>query len=271
MRNRTWVSYVLLLLPICLPLAAEEPAEIVLDQPLVIQEDAFDQEWQFFELARKWRKAWSGEFNAGVNGAAGNAERFNTRFGLDAKRSGPRANHIVSLLYAKGTANGEETEHKFISKLRDEWKFDESKWSLYTFANTTYDEFQNWDLRLVTGTGFAYQFYDTEVTYLQARAGAGASREFGGTNDKFVPEANLGTDFRYKLTERQSITAGAEYFPSFEDFGDYRLDSQAAWELLIDPDHNLTLKIGFMDRYQSRPEGAKRNDIDYFAQVGLKF
>lgn len=251
-------------------LATAEEA-ITLSQPLEIREDSVWQEPEFFQLAREWRKQWSGEIGAGVNGAAGNTERFNSRLGLDAKRVGPRADLVVSLLYSKGTANGEETEHKFISKLRNEWKLDETPWSLYGFATTTYDEFQNWDLRLVMGTGVGYQFIKTDSTSFQGRVGAGTSREFGGTEDRFIPEGNLGADFSHKLTDRQSLTAGMEYFPNFEEFGDYRVDSQAAWQVVIDPEMNLTLKIGFLDRYQSRPDGAKRNDIDYFAQLGLKF
>lgn len=257
-------------LVVALASVATADDEITLAQPLVVPDETIE-ESEFFELAKRWRKQWSGEVGAGVNGAAGNSERFNTRLGLDAKREGPRANLIVSLLYSKGTANGEETENKFISKLRNEWKLDETPWSVYGFATSTYDEFQNWDLRLVLGSGLGYDFIKNDSTSLQGRLGAGSSREFGGADDRFIPEGNLGADFSHKLTDRQSLNAGSEYFPNFEDFGDYRLDTQASWQVVIDPEMNLTLKIGFMDRYQSRPNGAKRNDIDYFAQLGVKF
>ena len=97
--------------------------------------------------------------------------------------------------------------------------------------------------------------------------GAGASREFGGPDDNWIPEANLAGDFEHKLTDRQKLKLTSDYYPAWEDFHDYRLVTNAYWEILLDEQTNLSLKLGAVDRYDSTPNGAQPNDIDYFVTL----
>jgi putative salt-induced outer membrane protein YdiY len=130
-----------------------------------------------------------------------------------------------------------------------------------------YDEFKAFDLRLSVSGGLGNHFIKTETTTLTGRLGAGTSHEFGGPDDAWVPEGNLGTDFEYKISRLQKFKLIADYYPSWEDFRDYRLVSNAYWEILLDDDTNLSLKIGAVDRYDNTPNGAKANDIDYFVTL----
>lgn len=225
----------------------------------------------FGYVMRQERKLWSGQFAFGLNGAEGNTERFNSRFGYDGKRSGPKNDLTLNMTYAKSTADGEETENKFLSDARNEWKLDETPWNLFVSGSGVYDEFQAWDFRLVTNAGVGYKFIDEETTKLSTRFGSGTSREFGGTDNRFIPEANFAMDAEKKLNDRHSLKAGLEYFPSFFDFGDYRVNSKTSWEILIDPEWKLSLRLGLQDRFQSMPDGGKRNDLDYFAEIVWKY
>ena len=36
-----------------------------------------------------------------------------------------------------------------------------------------------------------------------------------------------------------------------------------SWELVLDDVNNLSLKVGVIDRYDSTPNGAEPNDVDY--------
>lgn len=214
---------------------------------------------------------WKGEFAAGLNGAEGNTELFNSRVGLDTTREGARSDMKFNITYAKGSARGVDTENQLLHNWRNEWKLGESPWKPFTYVNGQYDVFQAFDYRLISGVGTAYQIRKTETADVQVRVGSGVSKMFGGEDEEWKPEANLGGDWKYTINERHSLTAGFEYFPNYTDFGDFRLNSKAAWEIMVEPSWQLGLRLGVIDLYQSRPQGAKSNDINYFVELVKKF
>lgn len=214
---------------------------------------------------------WKGEIAFGLNGAEGNTQRFNSRFGWDSLREGKWTDLKHNMTYAKSNADGAEVENKFLHTTRQEWKLSESKWKPYWSALGTYDVFQTFDYRLIMNAGTAYQFVKNDTHDAQVRIGSGVSKEFGGPDDEWTPEASLGGDWKYKLNERNSLTFGFDYFPAYTDFGDFRADTRGAWEIMVEPRWQLGLRIGFLNRYQSRAGGARNNDIDYFAELVKKF
>jgi putative salt-induced outer membrane protein YdiY len=216
-------------------------------------------------------KLWEGRVEAGLNGSDGNTERFNTRLGAHAVRKTTADVLTLDFIYAKSTQNGDETENKALFTGKNEWLFGDDPWFLYAYTTAEYDAFQAWDVRVTAGLGCGYKWIKNDCTSLATRLGAGFSREIGGPENRFAPELNLGLDLEHKLTERQKFTTTVDVFPDLGDLGEFRAIVKAAWECLIDPTHNLSLQIGVLDRYDSTPEGAKRNDIDYFALLVWKF
>jgi hypothetical protein len=216
-------------------------------------------------------KLWEGRVEAGVNGAAGNSDRLNMRFGAHATRKTPADALTLDFIYAKSAQNGEETENKALLSGRNEWLFQGDPRFMYLYSTAEYDAFQAWDVRVTAGLGAGYKWIKNDCTSLATRLGAGFSREIGGPENRFVPELNVGLDFEHKLTERQKITFTTDLFPDLGDLGEFRANTKAAWECLIDPVHNLSLQIGVLDRYDSTPEGARRNDIDYFGLLVWSF
>ena len=103
------------------------------------------------------------------------------------------------------------------------------------------------------------------------RFGAGASREFGGPDNEWKPEALFGMDYDHQVNARNKLIAKADYFPEWRDFSNFRFIMDLSWEYLIDADGNLSLKLGAVDRYDSTPNGAKRNDVNYSALLLYKF
>ena len=95
------------------------------------------------------------------------------------------------------------------------------------------------------------------------RFGAGTSREFGGPDERWVPEALFGLEYDYKISGCQNIYAKADYFPDWEDFDSYRLVTDVGWELLLDAESNLNLKISVIDQYDSTPNGAEPILLNY--------
>jgi putative salt-induced outer membrane protein YdiY len=208
-------------------------------------------------------KIWEGGFEIGINGTSGNSQTFSLRTGANLKRETDRTSSTLDLTYARTEAGSVQTQHNALLQWRIDWKLGESPWAVYKRLGLEYDEFRPFDIRVQLSTGLAYDLLDSETTQLTGRFGGGTSREVGAVDDDWMPEANFGIDFSRKMTDRQQLTATIDYFPVWDDFSDYRIVSNAGWEILLDEASNLKLKILVIDRYDNTPQGAKPNDIDY--------
>ncbi len=207
---------------------------------------------------------WDGSFEVGLNGASGNSNSLNLRVGYDLERKTPLIETAFGFDYSKATANGIETQN--FANLQWDWDrvFSEgSPWSSFSKTNILFDEFRPFDLRLAINGGVGYKWIDDGVTLFRTRTGAGVSREFGGPNSNWIPEAVFGIDFNRQLGKFQKLTATVDYFPAFSNFNDYRLVSDFSWEMLLHEVSNLSLKFSVLDTYDSTPDGAVANDINY--------
>ena len=207
---------------------------------------------------------WEKGVEIGINGSEGNAQALSLLTSGRLKRITDTSEWGIDVVYAKTEANDVLTQHYAFFNSRYDYKFDESRWSLFNIARLEYDEFKAFDLRFAINGGIGYAFIKNDTRKWIGRFGAGASREFGSADEDWVPEAVFGTDYEHKLSDRQKLSFTSDYYPAWEDFRDYRLVSQASWELLIDEATNLSLKIGLLDRYDSTPMGRKANDVDYY-------
>ena len=219
-----------------------------------------------------WMDGWTGGVELGVTGSSGNTEELNFRFGANAKRTSPFTETTTSLTYKISTSEGDTTDNEARFDLRNDWLIKDSPWRYFALGAVEYDDFQEWDFRVSAFAGVAYEFIKNERTTLLGRLGLGASREFGGQDDEITPEALIGADLEHKFDERSKITATVDFFPSLSDFGPYRAEAKAAYEILVDPKSKMTFKVGFVDSYDSTPgDGFRRNDFDYFAMLVWSF
>ncbi len=208
-------------------------------------------------------KPWDGAVELGINGSEGNANSFSINFGIDSSYETERTNWDTDFHYAKTEANGMETQHYAL--LYSDWdvKLAWPSWSWFNKLGLEYDEFKDFNVRFFLNTGLGYLFIDNDKTELRGRAGAGGSREFGGSENNWVPEAVFGCDFAHQLTPRQKLSVVFDYFPAWDDFNDYRMITDAGWEIVLNDAENLSLKVGLIDRFDSTPQTAERNDINY--------
>lgn len=207
---------------------------------------------------------WEKGIELGINGSKGNAEAISILAAGRLRRETDRSIWGIDMVYAKTEAADVLTQHYAFLNSRFDYKIGDSRWTLWNITRLEYDEFKAFDLRLAINGGLGYDFIRTEQRKLTGRFGAGASREFGGGNEEWVPEAVFGADYIHKISDRQRLAITSDYYPSWEDFKDYRLVTQASWELVLDEETNLSLKIGILDRYDSTPGGLEPNDLDYF-------
>lgn len=217
-----------------------------------------------------WR-GWSGSIEGGLNGSSGNSENFSIRGGINAARASETATTTASLAYTYDTSDGVNTKSRGVFDLRNDWNISE-RWVLFAIAKTEYDEFQDWDWRLSLFVGPGYYFIKEEQTQLLGRIGVGVTKELGGSRDDFTPEGLLGFDLLHTLTERQKLFLTADFLPDLSELGEYRINAKAGWEILVDPEVNLTLKLGVEDRFNTNPGPNRRgNDLEYFALLVWPF
>jgi hypothetical protein len=61
----------------------------------------------------------------------------------------------------------------------------------------------------------------------------------------------------------QKLTAKVDYFPEWEDFAQYRVVGDFGYQIDLDRPKNVSLKLSLIDRYDSTPNGAEPNNLDY--------
>ncbi len=216
---------------------------------------------------------WKRTVDLGVIGSDGNSETFGARAAAGAERKTDYMETTIGLSYVYNSDNGEKTKSRGELTGRNDWLFGkESRWGFFAEGKIEYDEFQDWDWRLSGFVGPSYAFIKNDKTLLRGRVGVGGSYELGGDNNGFEPELLFGLDYEHAFNDRNKVFASVEYLPSLSDFPDYRLNSKAGWEILVDEKSGANLKLGVVDRYDSDPgDDYKKNDIEYFITLGWSF
>lgn len=214
---------------------------------------------------------WTNSVEFGLNGSTGNSETTSIQTGADLKRETDVYTFSVDIDYQRTQAAGNETQNNGRLNTSFDRLLGGTPWSAFVKTGLEYDEFKAFDLRFNINSGLGYYWVRSESTTFVTRFGAGTSREFGGPDDSWVPEAVFGYEASHQLTERQKIKGQLEYFPQWDDFSSYRIVSDVSWEILLDGVDNLSLKLAATDRYDSTPQGLKPNDLFYSALLLWKF
>ncbi len=217
---------------------------------------------------------WKGGAEIGVNGSQGNSETFNLRLGANLGRK--TANNIFAsdFLYNYARNNGMIQQQQALINARDEILCPSTPWSAFASTNIEYDQLRAYRFLIGVYGGVGRVLIDDEQVNWRVRAGAGAVRQIGrnGTASRWTPEALFGTDFTWRLDDRQSFIGTLDYYPRLDDWRQFRVRARAAYQIILDKGTGTTLRLGVQDRYDSSAGGnAKRNDLNYYACLGFTF
>ena len=158
---------------------------------------------------------WDTGIELGLNGSTGNNESFSIRTGGYVKRESRFSKLDYSIYYNRTTTGEETTQNNATTDIRNDWLLDDSSpWSLFAKANVFYDQFQAFDLQTNGNSGIGYQIFKDPAVNLTTRVGGGASREFGGPDNEWVPEALFGFEYEQSVTDTQKFFAKLEYYPA---------------------------------------------------------
>jgi putative salt-induced outer membrane protein YdiY len=206
---------------------------------------------------------WSIRYELGINGSRSENDTFSMRTGGDIKRKTELWKMDSSISYFKNSSNQVETQNNAKLDSRIDRLLGKSPWTLYFLTNVLYDKFQTFDMRLSFNTGVGFHFVDTPALNLLGRFGAGASREFGGVDDRTPQELLLGLDYEYQLSKMQRLIAKVDYYPEWNDFNQYRMVSDFGWEIDLDRPENVSLKLSMQDQYDSTSGAVAPNQFNY--------
>jgi putative salt-induced outer membrane protein YdiY len=217
-------------------------------------------------------KLWDGSFNLGLDGSEGNTEAFNFRFALNATRKTEFSIITANLDYKKQTSFTQPTADRLYFDGRCERLITQTRWSYFFHETIEYDRSQPFNVRDTSDAGLGYRLIKTDLTTLIGRFGGGFSHEYGGPEDgEYTPEAVFGLQLECQLNKRHKLLGIVEYAPDVADFLRYRIRTQAALEMLLNEKGNLGLRMGVLERYNSVPNGARPNDLDYALMLMWKF
>jgi hypothetical protein len=114
-------------------------------------------------------------------------------------------------------------------------------------------------------------FKDRRTTF-SGQLGGGFSGEFAGLAEgQRIPEMLLGVQLTHQISQRNKVLGAIDYAYDIADFGRQRVRTRVAWEVLLDPDKNLSLRTGILDSANKIPKGERVNNLDYSLDVIWKF
>lgn len=242
---------------------ARVPSEVVQEEPVIDPPEPSDLE--------KFLSGWERRIELGLSGSEGNSTAGSFRGKFRADRKTDLSETRLSLEYVYATRDAKATANRFSSEIRYDKLMKDSSWRYFARASFDADQFQSWDYRVTLGGGFGYQVIQDEKTNLLVRGGLSAAQDLGGPNDDIRAEGILGFDLSRKLNERQRLTANFDFLPGITEQR-LRVNAKAEWEIMIDPERQLSLKVGGQDRYDSDPGGsASRNDLSYYMLLAIQF
>lgn len=233
---------------------------------LAVEHSGYRKSWIFDPF-----RLWSASFEFGLNASAGNNEVLDLRAAAHVRRETQRVRFTGDLNYKTVSRKRKTITDRLFAEARNEWLLQDSPWSLYLHGTAEYDLSRKFGLRLNTDTGVSYQFYKTDISSLLGRFGGGVSVELRSKQKNPAPEAVFGADYERKITKRQRLAGSVDYFPQWDDFRKYRLNMRASWQINIDEEGALSVKLSLVDRYDSTPQGIFPNDIDYAATLLWSF
>jgi hypothetical protein len=226
---------------------------------------------RWYQYPRRWMRGWDSHAELGLDGSTGNARTLAIQTGLETKRQTDDYTLALDFDYRQASNRSETTEDNGRFNLDYDRLLHDSPWAWFAKYGMEWDKFKAFDLRLWVNGGAAYHWVRRDDATLVTRFGAGASKEIGAPVDDWIAEAVFAAEAERQLTSRQKVKGKVEYFPAWEDFGNFRLVSDLAWEILLDDSDNLSLKLAATDRFDSTPQGAKKNDLYYSLLLLYKF
>lgn len=216
----------------------------------------------------KMQNPWTLRLHIGADGQSGNTERAAVNGRLEIKRTTEKDRLMI---YSQGRfshENGNDTIKEVLGGLGLEVDIS-PKWFVFGKTEVEFDKFEDLDLRTTLSGGLGYFVIREPGHELKFRGGVGFQHESfntGVNNNDGVAE--LGMDYLKQINPSLLFTHHTTYYPTFDDFADYRIVMENALEVPITPDKTWTFRLGVKNDYNGNPEpGVEYLDSFYFLNI----
>jgi putative salt-induced outer membrane protein YdiY len=213
---------------------------------------------------------WIGEIQAGVDllFSERNRELYSGR---------AKITHTYGLLrnlfdyqFTYGESEDELTDNRMFASLKTDVDLNRRLY-VYNLGGAAYDEIRKIDFQWETGPGLGYRWLKRTNIVFNTEAGFNYQAQYLEDNvEKKILYLRLAEDATWKITPKLSIDEKFEYFPSTEDFSNYRmrLESNLRYAIV----NNLSFIVTVLDTYETETaQGVPRNDLQIRSSIGVKF
>jgi hypothetical protein len=120
--------------------------------------------------------------------------------------------------------------------------------------------------------GTTYPLMKSDDTTFLGQFAGGFSRDYNGLKDgQQIPELVFGFQFEHEIDKRNKLLGSVEFGRDVVDHTRSRVRTQAAWEVLLDPEKNLSLRTGVLTRADTTPTGEQSKNVDCSLDLIWKF
>ncbi len=159
--------------------------------------------------ANRFWDNWDARLEMGVNGTQGNSDTSNFRLGFGATKETNRDRWDFAAVYNLAADGGKTNRHEGHTRVLKDWLMPGSAWFWFARGRAEFDEFQDWDYRVSGSGGPGYILVDEPKLRAVLRAGMGAQKEFGSTDNELVPEASFGGELVWEFAKGHKLTASS--------------------------------------------------------------
>jgi hypothetical protein len=244
------------------------------DSDAVIEKEGLVATWQVGmpdPLAPPPRR-WINEAGLDLLGKNGNTERISTGGKIKANLSGPVDSVLFYLRWFYAEKNKEKTDDEITGGIDFETSLSKRLY-WYSRLELERDDIEDLELRTTVAAGNAYYFLKEPDHVLRARAGLSYLHESFVNSDS---ETTIGIDsgFQYmnQTTKLGKLLTDITYNPSFEDFSDYLVYHETAFEMPLMKSNSWKFQLGVANKYTSKPvKENEKLDTIYFSRLVFRW
>jgi len=217
---------------------------------------------------------WDRQVAFGLKGEEGNDVSQDWTVAIDLGMEDEQRRIQVSGAYFFEYDERKKDTSKGHLRILHDWLRPDSDWFYFFAGRFDYDSFKSWKERLAASGGSGYRFLRGDEASLNGRVGLGSTKSWGD-DGRFEPEAVLGLDGHWQLSELSRISARSLVFPSLSDRREYRTQSELKWDIRLGADSKLSLELAVQHEYESKIrdplEDEKHFDLLYSTRLGIDF
>ncbi len=217
-------------------------------------------------------KDWSRKLGISLVGSSGSSENYTFRSSLNFNYEDDKSRWDSTSVYLLSSDENETSENKAYTTLTRDWLVLDAKPFYFSQTNFYWDEFKDYDYRVMQFGGTGYHFFKDEIWDVIGRLGLGVKHTIGGElSDETVIEGLVGFEIKREIKDKNSIEATNIFYPSLTDRDEYRNVSTLNWYRKLGYISGLGFKIGLRNEYDSTQEKGNEYDFDYFVSITWDF